>query len=149
MFHTMLAHQFENRRGYRRILGRHYALEEAHSARDVDRSLPLSVSVRRGMRIHMSIVFEYLLVPKTRPRSIRRYSPDPVCGMFFQVNDKARSATAGSHTTGPRVTENNDNYLESRTRANTPSDFYRVRLIPTPLSRAITAPAEDFILIRR
>lgn len=65
MFHTILAHQFENRKGYKKVVNRHYVLEEAHTAQDVDRSLPLASSVRRGMKIYMSIVFNDLLVCMT------------------------------------------------------------------------------------
>ena len=58
MFHLILAHQFENRKGYQKVVNEQYALEEAQTQIDVDRSLPWTVSIRRGMRIHMSIIFE-------------------------------------------------------------------------------------------
>jgi hypothetical protein len=58
MFHLLLAHQFENRRGHWRVLNRQYALEEACAKSDIDSSLPWAVSVRPGMRVNMSIVFK-------------------------------------------------------------------------------------------
>lgn len=58
MFHILLVHQFENRRGYGRVARGQYALEEACTSTDVDASLPWTMSVRRGMKINMSIIFE-------------------------------------------------------------------------------------------
>ena len=65
MFHVILAHQFENRRGHQKVVQQQYALEEARTERDISWSLPWTVSMRRGMRIHMSIVFEDLSVSTT------------------------------------------------------------------------------------
>ncbi|KAK4111492.1 hypothetical protein N656DRAFT_780793 [Canariomyces notabilis] len=56
MFHLLLAHQFENRRGHSKVLNHEYALEESCTGRDVEKSLPWTASVRRGMRVNMSIV---------------------------------------------------------------------------------------------
>ncbi|GAB1311654.1 Fungal N-terminal domain-containing protein [Madurella fahalii] len=58
MFHLLLAHQFEDRRGHARVVRGQYALEEACTCRDIDASLPWMMSVRRGMKINMSIIFE-------------------------------------------------------------------------------------------
>ena len=65
MFHIIIAHQFENRRGHQKVVRQQYALEEACTERDINQSLPWTVSMRRGMRIHMSIVFEELPVSTT------------------------------------------------------------------------------------
>lgn len=66
MFHLILAHQFENRKGYLKVVKKHYALEEAHTQKDVDWSLPWTASVRRGMRISMSVVFRVMSVSVSR-----------------------------------------------------------------------------------
>lgn len=72
MFHLLLAHQFENRKGYKRVVDGEYVLEEACTSRDLDTSLPLMASVRRGMKINMSIIFELdIFIKSACPRCER------------------------------------------------------------------------------
>jgi len=80
MFHILLAHQFENHRGHQKVLDHEYAIEEACTEKDIDISLPWSVSVRRGMRLNMSIVFKDVDTIKGRcPRCKTPHSvPDNV-----------------------------------------------------------------------
>jgi hypothetical protein len=56
-FHQMLVHRFQGLRGLKMVLRNNYALEDSLSGRDIDRSLPLKSSLRRGMKIDMSMVF--------------------------------------------------------------------------------------------
>lgn len=77
MFHLLLAHQFENRKGHKRVLNGEYALEEACTGTDIDTSLPLSASVRKGMKINMSIIFmvdTIITQPERCPRCETSYS---------------------------------------------------------------------------
>ncbi len=70
-FRFLLAHQFENKMGHHLVLGGRYSLEEACTTKDIDTSLPFTASVRRGMKINMSMIFEVLLEVLVEPRCPR------------------------------------------------------------------------------
>lgn len=66
--YQLLAGQFKGRRGYDMVRSGQYVLEENSSGKDLDQRLPLSVCLRRGMKINMSMVFAVPLVSGSCPR---------------------------------------------------------------------------------
>ncbi len=53
----LLERRFKKRKGYQKVLRREFALEENCTGKDLDRNMPLTVCLRRGMKINMSMVF--------------------------------------------------------------------------------------------
>ncbi|KAI0875786.1 hypothetical protein GGS24DRAFT_272331 [Hypoxylon argillaceum] len=56
-FYSLLEHQFEGLRGHEMVMRQQYALEESCSGKDINRHIPWNVTVRRGMKIDMSMIF--------------------------------------------------------------------------------------------
>lgn len=57
------------------------------------------------------------------------YSPNAACGMWFKTQEESMDHAAGPAILADNAAEQNGNGPESSTRADTPSDFYRVRMI--------------------
>ncbi|KAI0134228.1 hypothetical protein BJ170DRAFT_609022 [Xylariales sp. AK1849] len=91
----LLEDRFYGRKGYGMVLRREFALEESCSERDLDRKIPLAMSLRRGMRLNMSMIFANAdsiigACPRCRtvsdaPEGVKVQCQTLGCGMWFQV----------------------------------------------------------------
>lgn len=57
MLNGLLAGYFKDHKGHDMVQRQDYALEESTTGRDLNTSLPLRRSLRRGMKINMSMIF--------------------------------------------------------------------------------------------
>ena len=56
-FNSLLEMWFSKRKGLELVQYRMFALEDNSSGKDIDRNLPMSTCLRRGMKINMSFIF--------------------------------------------------------------------------------------------
>lgn len=147
----MLLHRFEGIRGIQKITMKEYVLEESVAGEDIDISAPPRVSLRRGMKIDMSMIF---IIPRTVSRACPRCntetsgaenvrikwsaslphswrmslllistsSENRQCGMLCQM--------LKTNTQTNRATANKNTLKEESGPSVRPSDFHRVRLLP-------------------
>ncbi|KAK4185619.1 hypothetical protein QBC35DRAFT_465409 [Podospora australis] len=166
MFHVLLAHQFENRKGHRKVLQQQYALEESCTSRDLDRSIPWTASVRNGMTVSMSILLTNSgTVDGACPRCCTYHQADEgvtihctntMCGMRFRVESRESPVTPGPvYENGPAAATRSSirSPVRSKFDVEHPSDFQRVRLFyyyqPTSWEETInTNPSDEDYIIR-
>ncbi|KAL1841536.1 hypothetical protein VTJ49DRAFT_6965 [Mycothermus thermophilus] len=134
-FQSILEDRFRGFKGYDRVSMRLYTLEEACTGRDIDRLKPLVCSLRRGMRVNMSMVFE-------NPSRENRYAC-PRCGATVSdAKEKTRQCTTEGCGMQLQVcsrdtvdflntwdidVNNKTAAVNSQAHNSTPTDFVRVR----------------------
>ncbi|KAK4442462.1 hypothetical protein QBC34DRAFT_313009 [Podospora aff. communis PSN243] len=67
-FDSMIDDQFVGHRGHEMVCQHQYTLEENCSGKDIERETPISQSLRRGMKVNMSMVFQIGILSGACPR---------------------------------------------------------------------------------
>ncbi|KAK0743119.1 hypothetical protein B0T18DRAFT_175737 [Schizothecium vesticola] len=65
---SLLEDQFIGQNGYEMVCRRQYTLEENCTGKDIERQVPISQVLRRGMKINMSMVFQMDILSGACPR---------------------------------------------------------------------------------
>ncbi|KAK3941234.1 hypothetical protein QBC46DRAFT_353431 [Diplogelasinospora grovesii] len=142
MFHSLLEHRFQNLKGHQLVQQQAYALEENCTGKNIDRRRPWSASVRRGMKVNMSMVFTDVPDGEERcpgcktgadfPENGAIQCSNAQCGMWLRTLRK----NAHPEENRERHFKDDDNFKETKqidsvSRIDEPSDFRRVCLIVT------------------
>ncbi|OIW29471.1 hypothetical protein CONLIGDRAFT_328831 [Coniochaeta ligniaria NRRL 30616] len=131
--HDIILHSFENQKGYRLVQRKQYALEDGTTSQELDLRRPFSL--RRGMKINMSMIFPGTGSPVC-PRCRRgetagnaregQYSQCATqgCGFLFMRFELLQQATSqAAMAAGTGSSKQRIELLDEE-----PSDFCRVRL---------------------
>ncbi|KAM0440867.1 hypothetical protein ACHAPT_000169 [Fusarium lateritium] len=136
--YALLSGHFRGQNGHGMVMRREYVLEESASGRDLDPERPLHLCLRRGMKIHMSMIFQTpwflpgacprCMTKTDAPRDVTVQCPRPDCGMLFRVqqavvgdSDQEMLLTDGEFDTEPTT-------MTVASTSAKPADFRRVRL---------------------
>ncbi|KAH6892940.1 hypothetical protein B0T10DRAFT_481129 [Thelonectria olida] len=142
----LLEIRFKHRKGYDMVLQRKFALQDDRSEKDLHYKLPITATLRRGMKINMSMVFVNAELVEGFCPGCKTEMDAPVgatiqcqkkhCGMRFQMLKLTSMGDVDSlNDPSPSSKENRLSNSEPSIRDD-PSDFQRVRLLgyPRPLS---------------
>ncbi|KAK8929294.1 hypothetical protein VCV18_001956 [Metarhizium anisopliae] len=156
----LLAGYFKGHKGHDMVQRQDYALEESTTGRDLNTSLPLRRSLRRGMKINMSMIFygtEVVVGACPRCHTVTD-APEDVnvqcqiddCVMWFRMQKQVVKASGLASTTEQGDGASSETLAEGETTAVTsipvePGDFQRVRLLrqyevpPRPNAQVVDA----------
>ncbi|KID65919.1 hypothetical protein MAN_05578, partial [Metarhizium hybridum] len=140
----LLAGYFKGHKGHDMVQRQDYALEEGTTGRDLNTSLPLRRSLRRGMKINMSMIFYGTEVvvgacPRCHtvadaPEDVNVQCQTDDCGMWFRMQKQAVKACGLASTTEEGDGASSETLVGGEATAVTsipvePGDFQRVRLL--------------------
>ncbi|EXU97164.1 hypothetical protein X797_009783 [Metarhizium robertsii] len=156
----LLAGYFKGHKGHDMVQRQDYALEESTTGRDLNTSLPLRRSLRRGMKINMSMIFygtEVVVGACPRCHTVTD-APEDVnvqcqiddCGMWFRMQKQVVKACGLASTTEEGDGASSETLAGGEVTAVTsipvePGDFQRVRLLrqyevpPRPNAQVVDA----------
>ncbi|KAH6685669.1 hypothetical protein F5X68DRAFT_209105 [Plectosphaerella plurivora] len=146
MLYKLVEHRFENLKGHDMVLRREYALEESCTGKDFDVRIPWSASLRRGMKINMSMVFTNVNMSSGRcprcgtlasaPKNQSVCCTNTNCGMWFRLSKwkPFQSLKDLELLKDPKFRGIYDEFeyigtLTSEAAVTKPADFQRVRLV--------------------
>ncbi|RSL55315.1 hypothetical protein CEP53_007124 [Fusarium sp. AF-6] len=154
---ALLSCRFRGQNGHDMVMRRAYALEESASGSDLDPVRPLHLSLRRGMKINMAMIFETAtrllgacprcLTEIDAPKDVTVQCPRYDCGMWLRMQ-----SVEGywRQTLSPEdETVYTKRYPGATAMASTltkPADFQRVRLFPYEDTRRKTFQGSSMIL---
>lgn len=131
--------QFQGTKGAEMVQRSAYALEEGSTGQDLDDAIPLSQSLRRGMRLTMTMVFRSFSgdivlsgsCPRCEsvtgaPEGTTVECPKAGCGMFFRLQTQRFAPVL------PDSPHNKDVPFDLSVLVN-PAEFQRVRILHWPV----------------